>query len=297
MKIMVFGFLLFFLTSCNNSPVEDEQLIIENRNEQEILNRIDVKNIVMENERILFELDTEPQGAFVFFEDGHFFMTPVTLNLELKEYILRIERLRYYPEELILDVNKIKATENKTIKIQLKNNMAFTKEHYLSYYSRQQADGIGKEFCRYIYDENAKLIRIDDYIHNTKNGYYDITLDDNGNIITKQFYNSSGEKNEIIEHFEYNDENQLIKSWYTGRDDIKWDCEYFYRNGILEKQISQSNNGTSVFDYIIEVKYGTKYSEYTKIITEKYFYPNSTEKEREEALESDFLPRENYIYQ
>ena len=298
MKILVFVLASFFIFSCNKYSEKNGQTpVIKDINNQDISRGISEENNQMQDERVLIKVDTVPQGAFIFLEEGYFFITPVTLNLELKEYKLKIERLRYYPEELILNVSQIKTANDKDVNIQLKRNTSFTKEYYLSYSSRQQADGIGKEFCRYIYDEDAQLIRIDSYIHNTKNGYYSITLDNNENILTKQFYNNSNETSGSVENFEYNDKNQPVKSWYTGLDDVKWDTEYFYRDGILEKKISQNEDGTFTFDYIVEVKNGSINSEYTKIVTEKYFPANSTDEERKEAFETDFLPRTNYLYQ
>jgi len=267
------------------------------KNEQEATIINNNENEETSDKRIQVYLDSVPQGAYVFFEEGYFYITPVLLNLQLKEYKLKIERLRYYQEDLVIDVRQINKTGNKSIQVKLKRNPAFTEDYYLSDSIYLQSDGIGKESRRYIYNENAKLIRIDSYIRNSYDGYYNITLDNNGNILTEQYVDNSGETNSSIEHFEYNNKNQLIKSWLTGRENVKWDNEYFYKDGILERKVSQSNTGTFVFDFIVETTYGSIDSEYTKTVTEKYFYPTSTEEERKKDLENDNLPRTVYTYQ
>jgi hypothetical protein len=290
MRIIFLLIVSLMLFSCINT-----KNIEQNEHITTITNNDNNKN---SNDRILVYLDSVPPGAYVFFEDGRFFTTPAQFNLEKKEYKFKIERLRYYSEELVIDVNQINKTNNNSIQVKLKRNPAFTKDYYLSGSLYVQADGVSKEHSRYIYDENAKPIRIDNYIHNSYDGCYNITLDDNGNILTKQIVNISGEASEAIEHFEYNNKNQLIKSWYTGlSDDRKWDKEYFYKDGVLEKVVIQSNNGTLIFDFIVETKYGSINSAYTKIITEKNFNPNSTEEKRKKDLEDDYLARTIYGYQ
>jgi hypothetical protein len=289
---------LFVLISCHKEKGKHEQpIILQENNEQNAFNNINIEDRATTNERIQIKLETEPQGAYVFFEEGHFFITPVILNLQQKDYKLKIERLRYYPEELTVDVNQIIADGIDLIQVQLRRNALFTEDYYLSDSIYLQADGIGREFRRYIYNENAQLIRIDRYTNYSYEGYYSITLDNNGNIITEQFYNTSNETTGVIKHFEYNNENLLIRTWYSGRDDLVFNSEYIYQNGVLERQVSQNKNETFVYNYIVEIENGSINSEFTKRVIEKYFHPNYTDKERIEALVNDYLPRTIYTYQ
>jgi len=296
---MLFIVLLVFITTAGFSISYHTKNIEQNEHRTAITNN---DNNQTSNERILVYLDSVPSAAYVFFEDGHFDTTPVQLKLEKKEYKLKIERLRYYSEELSIDVNQINKTNNNSIQVKLKRNPAFTEDYYLLSSLYVQEDGVGKEYNRYVYNENSKLIRIDKYIRSSYDGCYNITLDDNGNILTKEIVNISGIASGAIEHFEYNNKNQLTKSWYTGISDpagrtAKWEKEYFYKDGVLEKVVTQSNNGTLIFDFIVETKYFSINSDYKKIITEKNFRPNSTEEERKKDLKNDELARTIYTYQ
>jgi len=251
--------LLIITCSKEKKNIEPQSYVYENEN-------TDTDVVVYKNYNKKIMIDTIPTGASVFWGlDRPSFTTPVELNLADLKYdkVLRFERLRYFTEEI--EINADELLDKDTLIIPLKENKAFVDDYYLSYSRRQQADGITKEFCRYIYDENAKLIRIDSYIHELE-GYYNITLDEQGRIKTKQFNGIDGHV-ASAEKVEYNEDGIPIP--YIGDD----------------------------YELFIYVEYGDKDSEYTKRVTEKYFSKNTPEEKRKEYLETHYFSGIIYTYQ
>ena len=173
-RILFFvSFIILITITCKRSIEQNNfQENIQEPNLLNILNDKYTENIIIP-ERRKIKVDTSPSGSFCFIDNEFIGITPLYFELDLKYNSIRFERLRYYSEEVEISDEQIK--EDMNIIVPLENeNKAFTEDYYLSYSSRSQSDGIQKEFCRYIYDENAQFIGIDSYIHNEKQGFYSV---------------------------------------------------------------------------------------------------------------------------
>jgi hypothetical protein len=305
MRFTIIIFISFLLFSCNKkdeqyeqqisiNDIEEHEEVNKSESEQNISNNIKTDTIQLSDGNL--RINTIPQGAFLFLEDDSYYITPVTLNLEIGEYRFRIERLRYYPEELNIKINQIEFTDN-DFQIQLRKNQTFTDDYYLSYTS-EQFIGIKGEFCRYIYNDNAQLIRIDNYSYDNMfdeivKGYYNVTLDNNGNIISRRHYHAYAGPADVIQHFEYNNENQLIRSYFTGIYDYGADVKYFYRDGVLARTEYVGYYSSGINYHIVEIEYGSIDSDFTK---REYRYDVSYEN-KEKEIDTENLSKTIYTFQ
>jgi hypothetical protein len=283
--------LIIYFVSCGKNNIktndngnyenDDAYLIEETLNNE---NKVNVK------------IDTIPTGSACFIDGSFIGITPFELILSDKKYNIHFDRVRFFSEDFELDLSGIDGSITK--KYELEKNQMFNAIEYLAYEFYQQADGVGRYSLIYVYDEKAELVKIEDYLNGEVVGHYELTIDNNGKIISKVYY--SEVENKIIRsiNYFYNDNGILEKDEFESRSVIGY-TEYFYEDTLLYKTVTHLGDEEHITLLFIQEKQGDYNSYFVREIIEKDLQDvqNLSVEEQNKLIQQDFLAVSTYIYQ